>query len=392
VTAGEAQLDAELAASIARERSEAPWRRGIRALLHKRIAVVALIIIFVIYGAGAYTFLDAFGLPTGLQDPTQGNLSETRLIAAPDGEIETLGAFATRFEISLERLAGFNPQVVAEFGAFESGLLLPERTRLVLRPSEDLEGPSWDHFFGTDRNGRDLFSRALFSARTTLVFSVLAFLFGNAFLGLGLGLLAGYKGGKVDALIMRIGDVILGIPGLLVLIVISASLREQWTEWWESVGAFIGTDFFIDQGIDHITLLFFALSFTGWVLTARFVRAQTLALRETEFILAAESIGAGTTRILIRHLFPSVLPWIIVGMSASLGAAAGAEVGLTFLGLGIQPPTSSFGAMIATAGGVTTFQLHPHMLLVPGVIIALLIYSFNLLGDAVNDVVNPRGR
>ncbi len=392
MTAGEAQLDAELAASIARERSEAPWRRGIRALLHKRIAVVALIIIFVIYGAGAYTFLDAFGLPTGLQDPTQGNLSETRLIAAPDGEIETLGDFATRFEISLERLAGFNPQVVAEFGAFESGLLLPERTRLVLRPSEDLEGPSWDHFFGTDRNGRDLFSRALFSARTTLVFSVLAFLFGNAFLGLGLGLLAGYKGGKVDALIMRIGDVILGIPGLLVLIVISASLREQWTEWWESVGAFIGTDFFIDQGIDHITLLFFALSFTGWVLTARFVRAQTLALRETEFILAAESIGAGTTRILIRHLFPSVLPWIIVGMSASLGAAAGAEVGLTFLGLGIQPPTSSFGAMIATAGGVTTFQLHPHMLLVPGVIIALLIYSFNLLGDAVNDVVNPRGR
>ena len=79
-------------------------------------------------------------------------------------------------------------------------------------------------------------------------------------------------------------------------------------------------------------------------------------------------------------------------MSASLGAAAGAEVGLTFLGLGIQPPTASFGAMITTAGGVTTFQLHPHMLLVPGVIIALLIYSFNLLGDAVNDVVNPRGR
>lgn len=392
MTAGEAQLDAELAASIARERSEAPWRRAIRALLHKRIAVVALIIIFVIYGAGAYTFLDAFGLPTGLQDPTQGNLSETRLIAAPDGEIETLGAFATRFDISLARLAEFNPEVVAEFGDFDSGLLLPERTRLVLRPSEDLEGPSWDHLFGTDRNGRDLFSRALFSARTTLVFSVLAFLFGNAFLGLGLGLLAGYKGGKTDALIMRVGDVILGIPGLLVLIVISASLRELWTEWWESAEAFLGTDFFINQGIDHITLLFFALSFTGWVLTARFVRAQTLALRETEFILAAESIGAGTTRILIRHLFPSILPWIIVGMSASLGAAAGAEVGLTFLGLGIQPPTASFGAMITTAGGVTTFQLHPHMLLVPGVIIALLIYSFNLLGDAVNDVVNPRGR
>jgi len=94
----------------------------------------------------------------------------------------------------------------------------------------------------------------------------------------------------------------------------------------------------------------------------------------------------------VRHLFPAVLPWIVVGMSASLGAAATAEVSLTFLGLGIQPPTSSFGAMIGSAGGVTTFRLEPHLLLVPAVVIFALVYSFNLLGDAVNDVINPRGR
>ncbi|MEE9278230.1 MAG: ABC transporter permease, partial [Dehalococcoidia bacterium] len=255
-----------------------------------------------------------------------------------------------------------------------------------------LEGPSWDHLFGTDRDGRDLFSRALFSARTTMVFSILAFLFGNVFLGLGLGLLAGYKGGWVDAVIMRIGDVTMAIPGLLVLIVISSALRADWTEGVAAIDEFFGMTFLIDQGVDHISLLFFALSMTGWVLTARFVRAQTLALRETDFVMAAEAIGAGTPRILVRHLFPGILPWIIVGMSASLGAAAGAEVGLTFLGLGIQPPTPSFGAMIAAAGGVRTFELHPHLLIVPGLTVAILIYSFNLLGDAVNDVVSPRGR
>ena len=207
-----------------------------------------------------------------------------------------------------------------------------------------------------------------------------------------MGLLAGYKGGWVDSVIFRIGDVFLAIPGLLILIVVSAALRDQWTTWFNDLDDWLGWSFFVDQGLDHITLLLVATSFTGWVGTARFVRAQSLALRETEFITAAESIGAGMPRILVRHLFPAVLPWIVVGMSAALGAAAAAEVGLTFLGLGIQPPTASFGAMIAAAGGVTTFELQPHLLLVPAVAIFALIYSFNLLGDAVNDVINPRGR
>jgi ABC-type dipeptide/oligopeptide/nickel transport system permease subunit len=377
---------------IQQEKSEAPWRRGLRSLARKRLAVVAIVLITIIYGAGAYTILDIVRIPTGLQDPVATNLTVRRPIRTLDGDVESLGAFSDRQGVSLARISSLNPDVVGEFGTFTPERELPQGQQLVLKADEALEGPSTRHFFGTDRNGRDLFSRALFSARTTIIFSVLSFLLGSVFLGLGLGLLAGYKGGRIDTIVMRVGDVILGIPGLLLLIVISASLREIWTGWWEDGDAFFGWDFFIAQGIDHITLLLFATSFTGWVLTARFVRAQTLALRETDFIIAAESVGAGTPRILLRHLFPAVLPWIIVGMSASLGAAAGAEVGLTFLGLGIQPPTPSFGAMITAGANVRTFDLHPHILLVPALTIAILIYSFNLLGDAVNDVVNPRGR
>jgi peptide/nickel transport system permease protein len=384
--------DVDLLAGLELERSETPWRRAIRTLLRKRIAAVAILFITVIYGAGAYTLLDAVGIPTGLQDPVATNLTIRRPLASDDGNVEPLGQFAARQEISLSELERLNPEAAGDFGPFRSTLVLPERTTLVLKEDETLEGPSWDHLFGTDRTGRDLFSRALFAARTTLLFSVFSFILSSLFLGLGLGLLAGYKGGRIDSVIFRIGDVFLAIPGLLILIVVSAALRDRWSTWFTDIDDWLGWSFFIDQGVDHITLLLVATSFTGWVGTARFVRAQSLALRETEFITAAESVGAGTPRILVRHLFPAVLPWIVVGMSASLGAAATAEVSLTFLGLGIQPPTSSFGAMIGSAGGVTTFRLEPHLLLVPAVVIFALVYSFNLLGDAVNDVINPRGR
>ncbi len=371
------------------------WRRWGRDLRGRRLAMAALVLIGVIYGAGAYTMLEVVGLPTGLQDPQSTNLTERRPLRETDAGVEPLGDFLARYGLSLERLVALNPDTVAALeaqgGPLTAATVLARQETFVIQEDQALQGPSWAHWFGTDRLGRDLFSRTLHAVRTTVLITVMSFAFGNVFLGLGLGLAAGYLGGKVDAVIMRLGDVILAIPGLLVLIVINASLRDRWSGWFHSLDDFLGTDFFIAQGVDDFSLLFFALSFFGWVGTARLVRSQVLALREEEYILAAEAMGASTPRILVRHLLPGLLPWIIVGVSAGLGAVAGSEVVLTFLGIGIQPPTASFGAMIADAGGARTFNLHPHLLLVPGVTIAALIFAFNLLGDAVNDVVNPRG-
>lgn len=383
-----AQLPDASDPGLALERSLSPWRRGLRSLLKKRIAVLSLIAIVVIYGAGAYTFLDAFGVPTGLQDPNETNLTLRR----PTREGESLGAFSARHDVSIDTINALNPEVVEETGTLAAGTLLTPGTQIVLRTDAALQGPSSAHWFGTDRTGRDMFSRALFSARAAIVLTVLVFALGSLFLGLGLGLLAGYAGGWIDQVIMRVGDVILAIPGLLVLIVVSAAFREQWTDWFTDFDDFLGWDFFIDQGIDHLTLLILALTFFGWVDTARFVRAQTLSLRESDFIVAAESIGARTPRILARHLFPGILPWVIVGLSSTFAGVVGAEVALTFLGLGVQAPTASFGQMISEAVGIRTFDLHPHLLLVPAIIVAILTFAFNLLGDAVNDVVNPRGR
>ena len=373
-------------------RPEAPWQRAARALLQKRIAVVCLLIIITLYGAGAYTILHEFGVNTGLQEPNASNLSQRRSIREVDGAPESLGAFTTRLDVSIGQVAALNPEIVDEYGPLSADTVLPVRTELILRADESLQGPTARHWFGTDRNGRDLFSRALFSLRTTLIISVIAVVFGNIFLGLGLGLLAGYRGGRTDQVIMRVGDVMLALPGLVFLIVVVAVFRDQWTEWFREIERATGLDWLIAQGVDDYVLITFALSIVGWAGSARFYRAQVLALRETEYILAAETIGARTPRILVRHLFPGVVPWFVVGLSASLGEMAGAEVVLTWLGIGITPPTPSFGTMVGAAGGRTSLLLHPQMLVVPMVFILLLMLSFNLLGDAINDVLNPRGR
>ena len=374
-------------------RSEAPWLRALRALFRKRIAVVCVLLITVLYGAGLYTMLDAFGVDTGLQDPTASNLRVTRAIrATDDGAGESLAVFAERLDIELRSLSALNPELVAEHGPLNAETALRPGTQLVLRHGEELQGPSSRHLFGTDRLGRDLFSRALFSLRTTLIVSVLSVVVGNIFLGWGLGLLAGYRGGRIDTAIMRAADFVLALPGLLILLVIVSAFREPWGDVVRDLEDWLGTDFLIAQGIHTYTLMIFAMSFVSWGGTARFIRAQTLATRESDFVLAAECIGARTPRILVRHLFPAVLPWIVVGMSASLGEIAGAEVVLTWLGIGVTPPTASFGAMVDDAGGWTSLILHPQMLLVPMGFILVLMLAFNLLGDAVNDVLNPRGR
>ncbi len=374
------------------ERSESPFRRSMRALFRKRVAVICMLTIFVLYGAGIYTFLDAFGVDTGLQDPTQTNLSERRSIRVVDGEPETLGAFAERLDVQLVTISLLNPEIVAEYGPLSRETVLPGRTEIVLGEDEALQPPSTRHWFGTDRSGRDLFSRALFSLRTTVIITVISVVMGNLFLGLGLGLLAGYRGGRLDAAIMRLADLVLAMPGLVYLIVIVAVFRDRITDWFRDLEDAIGAEWLIAQGIDDYVLIVFAMSLLGWAGAARFYRGQVLSLRERDYILAAETIGAGTPRVLVRHLFPGILPWFVVGFSASMGEMAGAEVVLTWLGIGITAPTPSFGTMVAAAGGFTSLTQYPWMLLVPMLFVLPILLAFNLLGDAINDVLNPRLR
>jgi ABC-type dipeptide/oligopeptide/nickel transport system permease subunit len=267
------------------------------------------------------------------------------------------------------------------------GIITSYRTQDL---EQALQGPSLTHPFGTDRLGRDQLSRVIWASQTTVIVTLATLMTGGLILGVSLGLISGYRGGWVDTLIMRIGDTFASLPTILMLLLINATLKQRVRDFAFDVEDFTGITGIVSHGVADYFLVFGALSIFGWVGTARILRSQVLALRETEFILAARMLGASTNRIIVHHLLPNVSNTIIVGLSLGLAGIAGSEIVLTWFGVGIQPPNPSFGAMIFEASSVRTINVHPHLLLFPGLAVAGLLFAFNLLGDALTDVFTPR--
>lgn len=307
---------------------------------------------------------------------------------AAEGESEWRGVWRRLRRKKLAMIALFLIAVIYLAGIF-APLLAPYSYR-EQDLDRGLEGPSADHWLGTDRLGRDIFSKTLYSARTTVIVTTAVVLSGSLLIGNTLGLLAGYRGGWVDGLVMRVGDVFAGLPSLVMLILINAALGDRVTEgvrWVEDHTFLTGL---VASGFASYLLVFGALSLFFWIGSARIIRAQVLQLREQDFILAAEALGCPPARVIWRHLLPNVLFLIILSISATLGGIAGSEIVLSWFGVGVQPPAASFGFMIAEGSAPRTFQAHPHLLLVPGVVITTLLFAFNLLGDALNDAVRAR--
>jgi len=254
-------------------------------------------------------------------------------------------------------------------------------------------GPSWSHPLGTDELGRDMLSRVIWASQTTVIISAAVILTGGLALGVGLGLLAGYAGGRVDDLIMRVADAFFALPDILLLLLITTTVRprvddlfQEHIAHWPVLGPVV------DAGGPDYFLVFGALAFFGWVGIARVIRSQVLSLRESEYVLAARAMGASLWRVLGQHLLPNVTNLIVVSITFSLGAVAGTEIMLTWLGIGVQPPHPSFGVMIFNGSGLSTLRNHPNLLLVPAAVVGLLLFAFNLLGDALTDVLSPRRR
>lgn len=253
-----------------------------------------------------------------------------------------------------------------------------------------LEGPSTEHWLGTDRLGRDLLSRVVWGARTSVIVSVASVLSGTIFLGIFFGALAGYVGRWVDTVIMRAGEILLAFPELLLIILFAATLRPRFVEAVKAFERDSGISGLIESGAADYFILFTALSVFGWVGMARLVRGQFLSLKQQEFVLAAVAAGASNSRIVVLHLLPNTISPILVVVSMGLAGAIGAELFLSWLGIGVQPPTPSLGAMIAELGGQSSLQRHPHLLLGPVTVVGMVFFAFNLLGDGLNDALNPR--
>jgi peptide/nickel transport system permease protein len=226
-----------------------------------------------------------------------------------------------------------------------------------------LEGPSVSHPFGLDELGRDILSRLLAGARISLMVGI-AVVSVSSLLGMLLGSVAGYFGGRVDDAISRVVDVLMAFPGILLAIALVAVLGPS---------------------LRNVVL---ALSVIGWVGYARLVRSQALRAREFEFVQAARALGAGAPRIVVRHILPTALPSVVVQATLGMAGAIIAEAALSFLGLGVQPPTPSWGTML-DAGRSHLFDA-PHLTIFPGLAIAFLVLGFNFLGDGLRDRIDPK--
>lgn len=227
------------------------------------------------------------------------------------------------------------------------------------------------HPLGTDSLGRDLLSRLLDGARISVT---VAFVVQLVILSIGvpIGALAGWFGGRLDNILMRFTDVIYAFPDLLFIILLSVAFRE--------------TPF--GQALDGLFLVFVAIGLTSWVTVARLVRGQLLALKETEFVEAARAVGVSDARIVVRHLLPNGLSPIIVAITLGIPSAILAESTLAFIGVGVQPPRASWGSLIAD--GQKYVRGDPHLVLFPAIFIALALIGFTFLGDGLRDALDPK--
>jgi ABC-type dipeptide/oligopeptide/nickel transport system permease subunit len=237
----------------------------------------------------------------------------------------------------------------------------PLRGELV----NQLAGPSLAHPMGTDIQGRDVWARLVYGARVSLAVGLVSQ--GIALLlGVTLGLVAGYYGRWVDETVMRLADVTLAFPTLLLLIAMVAALEPS------------------------MPVVFATIGLVGWAGMARLVRGQVLVVRQLEFVQAARALGTRDRRVIMRHVLPNVIAPVVIAATLGMAGAIMAEAALSFLGLGVQPPTPSWGSMIADGRDLNQLRNAPWTSLFPGLAIGATVLGFNLLGDALRDALDPR--
>jgi oligopeptide transport system permease protein len=248
--------------------------------------------------------------------------------------------------------------------------------------------PSARNWMGTDDAGRDIFARVLQGGGISLMVGLISTLV-SLIVGVSYGAIAGYLGGRIDNIMMRIVDILYSIPYILIVIVLlsvfGGSNTPDWIQWL--AGVFGGAG---NQGMSQIFLLFFALGLVSWLTMARVVRGQILSLKNQEFVQAARATGVSTPSIIFRHLVPNALGPVIVYATLTIPSVMLTEAFLSFLGIGVQAPYASWGSL--AADGIKNIAIYPWQLIFPGVTMALTLFSLNFLGDGIRDALDPQTR
>ena len=263
--------------------------------------------------------------------------------------------------------------------SFGGALVFPESYANRVETSLRLTSPSAQHPFGTDTIGRDVLARTIYGGQISLIIGLLAVLIENV-IGILAGALAGYYGGLIDSLLMRLTEAMLNIPEIFLLIVMAKFFGGQIPE----------LDLFGRTFSGSVVVIVLIIGFTSWMYLARIVRAQFLSLKENEFILAARATGTSNFEIIFRHILPNSIAPIIVSATLGVANAILAEAYISFLGLGVQPPTATWGNMLDGANNY--LESAPWLWFFPGLLILLTVLSINFLGDGLRDAIDPRSR
>lgn len=249
--------------------------------------------------------------------------------------------------------------------------------------SQQDQGPSAQYWLGTDSIGRDILARLMQGMLISLLVAVSVEVF-NIILGLSIGIMAGYFGGAIDQFLARFTDVMFAFPGLLFAILLTGIFGSQADTVFSRI-PLIGAN-----GNARLLLVSLALTIASWPLMARLARGQTLQLKEQQFIEAARTSGTSSFKIILRHIIPNLFSIIVVAATLDISNTIIGEAGLSFLGLGVQPPGSSLGLMINDA--IAVLEIHPWEVLLPSMILAIIVVAFSFLGDGLRDAFDPRSK
>jgi oligopeptide transport system permease protein len=301
--------------------------------------------------------------------------------AAVLGGIIVIALYLTAIFANYLAPAHFDVQVLTDNNKVPSWLLT------IFPNMQGYARTSSSYLLGADYVGRDLFSRIIYGTRVSLSVALIGPLI-SLFIGVIYGSLAGYLGGRVDNFMMRIVDVLFAFPTLLFIILLMAFFRSTFAH--PSPGTFTYAMGRVDLALGGLFFIFIGIGFTAWETQARLTRGQVLSVREKEYIEAARTIGASNLRIMFRHILPNVIGPLIVYETLTIPTYITYEAFLSFIGLGVNPPTPSWGAMISD--GARVLRTYPNQAVFPALALAITMFAFNFLGDGLRDALDPRLR